>query len=89
MSEPFDINAKPKGQVNDRCVAALAQALAGAKRGEFVSAAIVVVGAQGDPLVLFGGRGEDSMAVNFGLDLIKAQLVSRTSAPSTPITPAK
>lgn len=84
-TQPFDINEKPQAEVNDRCVATLARALAAAKRGEYLSCAVIVVDPNGDPMIMVGGRTEHSMAINFGLDMVKAQMMDRTSAPSSPI----
>lgn len=82
-------NHAPQQQpaVNDRCCDALAKALAEAKRGQWQTAALILVGADGQPMIYYGGRGEDTLAVNFGCDLIKEQLIARTAAPSTILRP--
>lgn len=72
-------------QVNDKVCQALAKVLADAKRGLVQSVAIVAVGEDGRPNVLFGGEADLTPSINLGLDMLKATLMRQIiSQPDRP-----
>lgn len=74
MSETLiGMGAKP----NDKVCQALAKVLTDAKRGLVSSVAIVAVGEDGRPNVLFGGESDLSPSVNLGLDMLKATMMQQ------------
>lgn len=75
--------------VNDRCCDVLAKALAEAKRGNFVAAAVIGVSSEGQPMIMFGGAGAGAMACYFGAGMLQDQLMAQTTAPSTILKPGQ
>lgn len=76
-------------KVNDRCCDVLAKALASAKAGDYIAAAIVAVDQNGQPTILFGGSGAGTMAAYFGAGMLQDQLMAQSSAPSTILRPGQ
>ncbi|MGY4295374.1 hypothetical protein ACVWXN_003469 [Bradyrhizobium sp. i1.4.4] len=74
---------------NDRCCDVLAQALAQAKKGEFIAAAVIAVSPEGKPFIMFGGSGSGTMAAYFGAGMLQDQLMAQTAAPSTLLRPGQ
>jgi hypothetical protein len=69
------IGQRPK--VNDKVCQALSKVLVDAKRGLVSSVAIVAVGEDGRPNVIFGGESDLSPSVNLGLDMLKATMMQQ------------
>lgn len=86
-----DINDRPdpKPAVNDRCCDVLAKALAEAKAGAYIAAAVIAVSADGQPFIMFGGSGKATMPVYFGAGMLQDQLMAQSSAPSTLLKPGQ
>jgi hypothetical protein len=82
-------NAPEPAKVNDRCCDVLAKALAGAKRGEFIAAAVIAIGQDGNPYIMFGGSGQGTMAAYFGAGMLQDQLMAQSSAPSSILRPGQ
>lgn len=79
----------PAKAVNDRCCDVLAKALAAAKKGDFIAAAVIAIGQDGKPYIMFGGRGEGTMAAYFGAAMLQEQLLAQSAAPSTILRPGQ
>lgn len=75
--------------VNDRCCDVLAKALAEAKKGAYVAAAVIAVSADGQPFIMFGGAGKGTMPVYFGAGMLQEQLMAQATAPSTILRPGQ
>lgn len=86
-----DLAEHPADQrkVNDRCCDVLAKALAGAKSGEYIAAAVIAIGQDGKPYIMFGGSGSGTMAAYFGAGMLQDQLMAQTAAPSTLLRPGQ
>ncbi len=76
-------------KVNDRCCDVLAKALAEAKAGNFIAAAVIAVAPDGKPTILFGGSGGGTMGAYFGAGMLQDQLMAQTAAPSTLLRPGQ
>lgn len=76
-------------KVNARCCDVLAKALASAKAGDYVAAAVIAVDQNGNPYLMFGGAGGATMACYFGAAMLQDQLMAQSSAPSTILRPGQ
>lgn len=76
-------------KVNDRCCDVLAKALAAAKAGDFIAAAVIAVGQDGTPMIMFGGSGGGTMAAYFGAGMLQEQLIAQSAAPSSILRPGQ
>ncbi len=75
--------------VNDRCCDVLAKALAQAKKGGFIAAAVIAIDQNGQPCIMFGGSGQGTMAAYFGAGMLMDQLMAQSAAPSTILKPGQ
>jgi len=64
-------------KVNDQVCSALAKQLAEAKRGNVQLVAIIAVGDDGQPNVVFAGETELLPSVNMGADMLKFTVLSQ------------
>lgn len=76
-------------KVNDRCCDVLAKALAEAKQGAFIAAAVIAVTPDGQPMILFGGSGAATMGAYFGAGMLQEQLMAQSTAPSSILRPGQ
>lgn len=74
-------------KANDRCCDVLAKALAEAKSGAFIAAAVIAVTPDGQPMIMFGGSGAGTMGAYFGAGMLQDQLMAQTAAPSSLLRP--
>jgi hypothetical protein len=85
-----DLNDKPGKKVNDRCCDVLAKALAAAKQGDYIAAAVIAIDSRtGQPVIMFGGSGRGTMAAYFGAAMLQGQLIAQSTAPSTLLRPGQ
>lgn len=74
----FDLSGSRKA--NDQVCQALAKILADAKRGLVSTVAIIAVGDDGKPKVLFGGESDLTPSINLGLDMLKGTILGQILA---------
>lgn len=63
--------------VNDKVCDALAKVLSDAKRGQVSLVAIIAVGEDGKPNVLFGGETDLTPSINLGADMLKFTILQQ------------
>jgi hypothetical protein len=71
-------------RANDKACSALAKVLADAKRGQVQLVAIIAVGGDGQPRVIFGGEADLTPSVNLGADILKATIMAQIIAQPGP-----
>lgn len=67
-------------KINDKVVQALAKVMADAKRGLVSTVAIIAVGDDGKPNVLYGGETDLTPSINLGADMLKATIMGQILA---------
>lgn len=70
----------PSPKANHQAVSALAKVLADAKRGLVSLVAIIAVGDDGKPNVVFGGESDLTPSVNLGADMLKHTIMGQILA---------